>query len=199
MEIAKLVLEFVKALIWPLIVLFIALAFREQFRKLLDRLKEVNGGGITAAFGEDVERAQAAAEAAADQQPASHSEETPEENVFEVFRGVADATPEGAVLAAFRVVEQKLNEAVDVLPGPRRSQRPADRLPSRLIEILSEAGLNQMAVVALRGLRVLRNRAAHAGDAIDAEEARSYVDTAELGVRLLNSFIATAQEHLNEP
>ncbi|MEW2290948.1 hypothetical protein [Streptomyces sp. NPDC047841] len=197
MDIARLVLEYVKTLAWPLIVLFIALAFKDEFRRLLDRLKEVKGGGFGATFGDGIREARSAAQAAAEEAAATEAEDQPTEDMFNTFRDVAKATPEGAVLAAWGAVERKLTEAVRAVSGTDNLTTIGTRsTPTALITYLGNAGLNPMAVVALNNLRVLRNRAAHPaeGVVIDAAEARSYVDTAELGVRLLNSYIAGRQE-----
>ncbi|MFE4855795.1 hypothetical protein [Streptomyces sp. NPDC056670] len=191
MEIAQIVLDYLKALVWPLIVLFVALAFKDEFRRLLDRLTEVKGAGFGAAFGEGVRRAQSVAEAAISEDPsASELANSPIENVFDAFRDIADSTPEGAVLAAWRAVEQKMIEAVSVVRGPEYLASRRALLPTNMIRELSNAGLSPMAVVALGNLFMLRHRATHVvGDAIDVAEGRSYVDAAELGVRLLNSFV----------
>lgn len=190
-QVANVVLEYLKALAWPLIVLFIALAFRDEFKKLLGRLKEVKGGGFGAVFSEAVQEAQRVAEAAAsettaaDEPPAS----APTEASFDAIRAVATELPNAAVLAAWGVVEGRMVEAVQVAaPEELATGRP--RIPITLIPVLERAGLNPMAVVALNNLRTLRNQAAHFSGPIDIATARSYVDTAELGANLLNAFIS---------
>jgi len=55
MEIAKLVLEYIRALIWPLTVLGISLFFRREVKGLLARLrKAVLPGGVSLDLGEEV-------------------------------------------------------------------------------------------------------------------------------------------------
>jgi hypothetical protein len=189
-QIGNLVLEYLKALAWPLIVLFIALAFREEFKKFLGRLQEVKGGGFGAVFSEGLQETQRVAEAAASEtatdEPAAPA---PTEASFDAIRAVATELPNAAVLAAWGVVEGRMLTAAQVAaPEELATGRP--RTPITLIPVLERAGLNPMAVVALNNLRSLRNQAAHFSGPIEVATARDYVDTAELGANLLNTFIS---------
>ena len=56
MEIAKLVLEYVKALIWPITVLTLSLLFRREVKRLFARLrKAVLPGGVSLDLQEEVQ------------------------------------------------------------------------------------------------------------------------------------------------
>ena len=51
MEIAKLVLEYVKALVWPVTVLALSFSFRSEIKRVLARLrKAVLPGGVSVDF-----------------------------------------------------------------------------------------------------------------------------------------------------
>ncbi|MFZ4234273.1 hypothetical protein ACOZGD_03650 [Streptomyces murinus] len=67
MEIARLVLDFLKVLVWPAVVVAVAFGFREEFRGLLRRMKLLSAVGVDAQFSEAVERASVEAEAAVTQ------------------------------------------------------------------------------------------------------------------------------------
>src|SRR5208337_2110036 len=55
MEIAKLVLEYVKALAWPLTVIALSLSFRSEIKRLLARLRKAAlPGGVSVDLGEEV-------------------------------------------------------------------------------------------------------------------------------------------------
>ena len=55
MEIAKLVLEYVKALAWPLTIILLSLSFRSEIKRLLARLrKAVLPGGLSVDLQEEV-------------------------------------------------------------------------------------------------------------------------------------------------
>ncbi len=55
MEIAKLVLEYVKALAWPLTIIGLSLSFRSEIKRLLARLRKAAlPGGVSVDLGEEV-------------------------------------------------------------------------------------------------------------------------------------------------
>lgn len=54
-DVARVVLDYVKALAWPLIVLTLALTFRDEVRRLLRRIKSAKGAGAEVEFGEDAQ------------------------------------------------------------------------------------------------------------------------------------------------
>lgn len=58
MEVAKLILEFVKALAWPIIVLVLALLFRSPLSMILNRLRKAGlPGGVSLDFQEAIQEA----------------------------------------------------------------------------------------------------------------------------------------------
>jgi hypothetical protein len=55
MEIARLILEFVQALVWPAVVVFVALAFKKETQSLLNRLKSAKlPGGVSLDLNEQI-------------------------------------------------------------------------------------------------------------------------------------------------
>ena len=63
MEIAKLVLEYVKVLAWPLVVVSVLIGFRRPLKVLLARVLQVQAGPVTATFNEAVKEAEEVAAA----------------------------------------------------------------------------------------------------------------------------------------
>ena len=58
MEIAKLILEYLKVLIWPTLVLIFLFVFRKQLHDLVERLKKADlPGGVSLDFGKEAEEA----------------------------------------------------------------------------------------------------------------------------------------------
>ena len=59
MEIASLILEYIKALIWPITTIFVLIYFRSEVSKLFERAKKLNlpGGFSVEAFDEKIEQA----------------------------------------------------------------------------------------------------------------------------------------------
>ena len=80
MEIAKLALEYVKALAWPLTVLFLSLLFRSEIKRVFARLRKAAlPGGISVDLQQEVqevkqlsERVEAAAAARRPKENARH-------------------------------------------------------------------------------------------------------------------------------
>src|SRR5689334_25159438 len=70
MEIAKLILEFLKALAWPFVVLIIATIFRAPIRAILTRLRKADlPGGVKIDFGQEIEEAKTLSQQVAQQLP----------------------------------------------------------------------------------------------------------------------------------
>ncbi|MGX1476255.1 UNVERIFIED_CONTAM: hypothetical protein RKD50_005063 [Streptomyces canus] len=74
MEIARLVLDFLKVLVWPAVLLAVAYGFREEVRGLLRRVKALSAVGVDAEFSEAVEQASAEVEEAVAQAEPQASE-----------------------------------------------------------------------------------------------------------------------------
>ncbi|MFE6058687.1 hypothetical protein [Streptomyces sp. NPDC056431] len=64
MDVARLVLDFLKVLIWPATALVIVYGFRSQFRDLISRVRMLSGPGIDAEFSDQVIEASEDVEAA---------------------------------------------------------------------------------------------------------------------------------------
>lgn len=61
-EIAKALVELVKALAWPVAFFMVVRMFKDKFAKLIDRLKDLDGLGVKASFGEEVKKVEAEVE-----------------------------------------------------------------------------------------------------------------------------------------
>lgn len=78
MEIAKLVLEYVKALIWPLTSIGLALLFRVEIRKLLASLrKAVLPGGVSLELEDEIEKVRVLSEKAESEAPPPNRRKAP--------------------------------------------------------------------------------------------------------------------------
>jgi hypothetical protein len=85
MEITKLVLEFVRALVWPLTVLTLSLFFRGEIKKVLARLrKAVLPGGVSVDLQEEVQDVKELSETVQSTPPPSGRKTTPSIPLTEV-------------------------------------------------------------------------------------------------------------------
>ncbi|MFE5538416.1 hypothetical protein [Streptomyces sp. NPDC056492] len=78
MDVARLVLDYLKVLIWPATTLAIVYGFRGQFRDLIRRVRVLSGPGIDAEFSERVLEASEDAEEAVLSHPPAEEPEDPE-------------------------------------------------------------------------------------------------------------------------
>jgi len=197
--VANLVLQFVRVLVWPVVVGLCVVLFKGKVRDLLDRLTSFAGAGFNAKFERDARDALATAQSALEQQEASSGSEeatdTPQpaeskdedESVVDTLRVVASRSPNAAVLGAWRLIELKMSEAAELVSEanpPRISLSPG-----QLVAALRNAGFAPLAVESIDDLRRLRNDAAHASKEVTAQTADDFVTSALLVIRLLDRFI----------
>ncbi|MFB6705749.1 hypothetical protein ACFCW6_13655 [Streptomyces sp. NPDC056333] len=193
-DIARLVLDFTKVFVWPLVVLFIAYGFRDEVRGLLRRMRNLSAVGVDAEFSEAIEEASAGAEAAVRESPPSqealepngrHSvpqESTTPETASGASRRPAPLTamafvsPDGAMMAAWRQVESKLSEMVPNY-GDLRERGKLFLLITR-----SEHFFPRDISRALQDLKRMRNEVTHVvdqGRIPRAEAAAEYVESCQ--------------------
>ncbi|MFH9428754.1 hypothetical protein ACH4JZ_10800 [Streptomyces sp. NPDC017615] len=119
MEIAKLVLEFTKVLVWPVVVLFVLVFFRAETRDLFRRLRALRGGLAEAEFAEQAALARAESELASVDAPSSTDADMP---FFAGALSAAFRSPDLAVLQAWETLERQLEHAVTTLGLKRRTR-----------------------------------------------------------------------------
>lgn len=205
--VANLVLQFVRVLVWPVVVGLCVVLFKGKVRDLLDRLTSFAGAGFNAKFERDARDALATAQSALKQQDAVSEGNEPtgtsqqaeskdeDESVVDTLRVVASRSPNAAVLGAWRLIELKMFEAAELVQEPNLARKPP-LPPSQLVVVLGRAGLAPLAVESINDLRRLRNDAAHSSKEVTARTADDYVTSALLVVRLLDRFIDDHKEAL---
>jgi hypothetical protein len=189
-EIAKLVLEFVKVLAWPVVTLFILVFFRVETRDLFQRLRTLRGGIAEAEFAEQ------AAQARAESDPAVVGS-APTVDVVLPFREellhAAHSNPEGAVRQAWQTLERQLEHAVFVLGLKRRARGHigplnVDRVASGLVDL----GLPQAVGGALMDLRRAHAQIYELG--ASPSGARDFVEACNNIYRQIAQFLASKEE-----
>ncbi|TXL88093.1 hypothetical protein [Streptomyces sp. IB2014 016-6] len=201
MEIAKIVLEYLKVVIWPSIVIVGGYAMREHLATLFGRIQAISTPAGDLEFAADVNHLHdAALEAAVDTEaeaatlthPLSHSEPPDAQEAFVVLREVAETAPEAAIMAAWRRVELRLAEAHAVVEGAPTGTQQARRVfpvtPRRWIDQIVAAGLDADIADIVSELITLRNRAAHSAD-ISGISALEYVESCAVVWELLGRFL----------
>ncbi len=187
MEWARLVLDYVDTLAWPLVVfslvVFFALRFSGNIAQLIDRIREATGpGGFGVSFGEQVRAVQENAEAA----------ELPSTPVIvglqrppvlgDVYEGPSD-NYRGVVVDAWVNLEVALVRTADTLNldagKPPNVTGIVNQLEGRGVITDRQAEI-------IQSLRELRNEAAHAQEPLlDRTVVRAYVGMTQQVVALL--------------
>ena len=164
------IIKLVEALAWPGTAIFFALLFRTQLTSLVKRVSAVEAGGIKAAFGAQLSEVR-------EIQELSEDSETPKmfDSKANSLRKLADLSPNGAVVDAWREVElatilAALNAGVSVKGGKGRVSGNAAMQALREKDVLPES----MVILFIK-LRELRNKAAHSPGTIKTSDAKEYV------------------------
>ncbi|GII34184.1 hypothetical protein [Planotetraspora mira] len=203
MEVAKLLLEYLKVMAWPLLIGIVSLGFRKSIRRLLEeRLTEINGLGVSAKFEEKVEELAVKAAAILEASPVPPQDNSPtsarvdpaeaviqwsEQNLIHAFqhaRSYARTEPDIAIAFAWSRVTITLREAGQRLDlrGLGNLDSPGASFMRRLREIrsLEEARpINEVAPQILELYRI-RNEALHDPRSKPSHSAAlSFVDAAE--------------------
>jgi hypothetical protein len=170
----QLVVGLVQALAWPVCIMFLAFVLRGPLGELIGRVKSLEHGATKVSFEEELQGLRSRAEPTSEPPPAA--EEDPVQKLLERLRALATESPKLCVLESW-------NAAMDALVTAARAKglRLDDKLlekPRLLAEKLRDAGhLDAQAAEAFIGLRLLRNKVAHAENmAVSARDASAYVD-----------------------
>lgn len=197
MEIAKLVLEFVKVLIWPFTVLVLILVFRVPLRTILSRLRKAGlPGGVSIDFQEEIEQAKQLSAKVEAQPPPPNRPTTAaiplnEANARMIsvglrptasgldmgyYREIAQRDPNLA-LAGLRIeLEVMANNLADGFKLSAQRPEPLNRLLLRLLE--HGAITNEQLQLAKKILRIC-NLAVHGGR-VAREEAEEVIELANV-------------------
>jgi hypothetical protein len=198
-------LDFGKAIGWPLAIVIIAFLFRKQIADKIGSIQKIDGGGIVAAWTREAEETAdeavtAVAPAATDR--VEGAEVTPEEahlrDLFGAriiedsphrvqFERIARADPSTGVLFMWGIVETRLIALADALRVTFE--------PSRIQSLISHLGntgrLNPGVLSVLENLRRLRNEAAHLRN-LTFNDADAYYRSAVLVLSAVDREIARA-------
>lgn len=209
MEIAKLILEFLKILAWPITTVFLAIYFRKSLKAILARLiKATLPGGVSLDFKDQIDKAQTLSEKVLENpkpkllleaaQPLSSKEVTKKlialgleplnsELDISYFRALANSDTTLA-LAALRIeMETMTKDIISVCKLPIQKKRPTSFLIRELEK--SEIITNGQSALALQVLQIC-NQVVH-GQKIDREEAEMVIDTAEVLYNAFRDWLST--------
>lgn len=186
MDWAELVLDYLRVLIWPFLILVLALIFRKQLRRLIDGISEVTAPGnisikrrVSAVLADAEEASDATYSAVGAHIPASASG-SGGVRVVELSRylEVAESDPVGSITGTWRTVRALVRDATRQLGTDR--ELPAGAYTTDHVRSLVPLGLSEDMVAVARELSGLRNDVVHGRRVrTDSDVARSYLAAAD--------------------
>jgi hypothetical protein len=204
MDAAKLVLEFVKALAWPVTALMLALLFRAPLAVVLARLRKAAfPGGVSIELQEEIQEAKLLSKQVEAQPPPPNRPNRPavpqtEANArmislglkptssgldMSYYRDVAQSDPTLA-LAGLRIELEVL--ARNLAAGFKLEPKRAEPISSLLRRLREHNAITSEQMELARKILTICNRAIH-GQAVTQEEALDVIDVAHV---LANDFLA---------
>ncbi|MCX5362891.1 hypothetical protein OG864_29775 [Streptomyces sp. NBC_00124] len=190
MEVAELVLKYVEALVWPMVTVGVVWGLRDHIQGAITRMTRLETPAGSVEFTTDAREVRSDAEELAATTESDEStggpteqEEVPRFGAFQEAWDVAEASPIGALVSAWLLLESISTQAIDERGGPPAEWRSRPPQPTRLIEALAKLGLSPRAVSVFHDLRQLRNRALHGLDAVTPPAARDFVESARYVAR----------------
>lgn len=159
---------------WPVAVIIVAVLFRNPIAGRLKEVRRIKTKHFEADFGEQLENADAAlsvveANLSKETKPMEAVHSPPPNSREELRRELIDLLPNAAILESWRNVEWTLNHYFESkgVEVPKSGQTILGHLdydpnfPPKLVSAYQE-------------LRLLRNRAAHAGEKVTSAQAREF-------------------------
>lgn len=197
MELAKLILEFVRSLAWPVTALALALIFRAPLRAVLSRVRKAGlPGGVSIDFQEQILEARELSEKVESSPPPADRPKVPaipltEANArmisvglrptasgldMDYYREIAESDPTLA-LAGLRIELEVM--ANNIAIGFKLAARNREPLSSLLSRLKDHGAITSDQLQLTRKILSLSNQAVH-GRSVTKEEAEEVIDTARV-------------------
>jgi hypothetical protein len=171
------------SLAWPIAVLVIVFALRDQIRNLFTRITTLKYKDFEADFGKRLERLEEEVSAETAERPAKLLAITPEQIPVDEFDRLVELSPSAAVLRAWVGVEKMLRTMAKHHGIENADRKSVGQLTRAL---LTGERIDRRTAAILDDLRVLRNYAAHPSDReITVNEAMRFKTLSEEVIQLL--------------
>ncbi len=176
--------EIIKALAWPIAVIWISFIFRAEVRVLLDRVSSLKYKGVEANFGKFLEKAES--EAKNIQSPIKRGDLEAENSQVEQLLRISEVSPRASVVEAWTLVEAAAmkNGLVTFIGNTMKRTSP-----KMILDHLAASGKFSTESLALLGeLRIIRNKATHLPDfAVTQSDAERYLELAVKGAAVISA------------
>lgn len=191
------VLEYVKTLVWPAVLVFSTITFKTQIAALFGRLRALRGGVAEVEFSDEAASVRVETEIAAAEQQVpvddqlAGSENTVTLSLQQVLDQLLLINPNAAVMKGWDMIRDRLIVlAVRAYPREDMALLAAARGWIDALRLLEKRGLPSATARSIGRLGELRNRVAHAGwaEPLGSAAGRDYVDAAVNVWEALNAF-----------
>ncbi|MFI5089041.1 MAG: hypothetical protein ACHP7P_03160 [Terriglobales bacterium] len=207
MDLAKLILEYIKVLIWPITTVVLVIAFRAPLKAVLARLRKAGlPGGVSIDFQEEIEEAKQLSRQVEALPPPPDRRKTPgipltEANArmislglqpvssgldMSYYREVAQSDPTLA-LAGLRIEIETL--AKNIAAGFKLERRKAEPVSSLLRRLMDRGAITNEQAELARKILSICNRAIH-GQAVSQQEADEVIDAAAVLARYFLAWLS---------
>ncbi len=182
MEIAELILEYIKALSWPTVAIVILFMFKNEFVKIVQRLAHLKYKDLELDFNKVKQKAEELQKEVLEERSSVKSTvlSSLEDQILETI----ERAPSAAILLAWSGLETAMVSAVSRLaisPEP-----PSYRSPMHNMEVLSKySGISKNNVNLIQEMRLLRNKVAHERDSMLSITPSQALDYANIAIELI--------------
>lgn len=168
--------EIIKALAWPVSIIWLGYLFRSEVRMLLGRLTVLKHGETEISFSKNLEKAEEKAFQINDINDVDFRGDTPEDiNQRDLLYKIAEISPRAAIVEAWTLIETAAVKS-NLVMGSTFKRTSAKLIQDNLI---NTGKFGKDSIELINELRQLRNKASHLPDfAISQSEAERYLDLA---------------------
>jgi len=162
--------EIIKAIAWPIAIVWLGYVFRSEVRQLLGRMSSLKYKDMEANFDKQLAKAESEAKSiTVNKKPNENLSQT------EQLLRIADVSPRAAIVEAWTLIEMAASKK-----GLKAGVALPRTSPKMIVDYLQMSGeLPQNSIKLIEQLRKLRNQAVHMPDfAISQSEAERYLELA---------------------
>lgn len=180
MEIFRLIVELIGAIIWPVSIVFILYLYKEELVNIIERLQLLKYRNFEAQFRNELNEVESNTKKlnskAKESLEKKQQGELVDANYFDRLRQLAELSPRGAILEAWLELESVMRSYLE-----ESGLDMSNVAPNRIILHLSdERKIHDNIIDTLTQVRNLRNNAVHMSDySIKVEEAIQYINAIE--------------------
>ncbi|WP_339899368.1 hypothetical protein [uncultured Gilvimarinus sp.] len=174
--------EIIKALAWPVAVIWMSFIFRAEVRALLSRVSTFKYKDVEASFGQSLEKAES--EARNIKSPVKTNGSESESSQIEQLLRISEVSPRAAVVEAWTLIETAAMKNGLVMGGVIKRTNP-----KMILSRLEESGkFSPESINLLNELRQIRNKASHLPDfAVTQSDAERYLELAVKGAAVISA------------